>query len=70
MEHGNRIHMPLPTAWPFVLALGVALLVTGMVTSAGVSLLGLPHVFFAPALYGLIATVGIAVMSRSRFAVR
>jgi hypothetical protein len=41
MEHGNRIHMPLPTAWPIVLALGVALLVTGMVTSLGVSLLGL-----------------------------
>lgn len=41
MEHGNKIHMPLPTAWPMVLALGVALLVTGMVTSPGVSLLGL-----------------------------
>ncbi len=41
MEHGNRIHMPSPTAWPMVLALGVALLVTGMVTSAAVSLLGL-----------------------------
>ena len=41
-EHGlNRVHMPLPTAWPFVLAMGVALLVTGMVTTAGVSLLGL-----------------------------
>jgi hypothetical protein len=26
-------------------------------------------VFFAPALYGLIATTGIAIMSRSRFAV-
>jgi hypothetical protein len=41
MEQGNRIHMPLSTAWPMVLALGVALLVTGMVTSAAVSLLGL-----------------------------
>ena len=41
MEHGNKIHMPQPTAWPMALALGVALLVTGMVTSPGVSLLGL-----------------------------
>jgi hypothetical protein len=41
MERENKIHMPLPTAWPMALALGVALLVTGMVTSPGVSLLGL-----------------------------
>jgi hypothetical protein len=40
-EHGNKVHMPLPTAWPIVLALGVSLLVTGMVTSVGISLLGL-----------------------------
>jgi hypothetical protein len=33
--------MPLPTAWPIVLALGVSLLVTGMVTSVEISLLGL-----------------------------
>jgi SET family sugar efflux transporter-like MFS transporter len=37
----------------------------GLTGSLGVSVLGLPHVFFAPALYGLIATSGIAVMSRS-----
>jgi len=44
MEHENesgRVHMPLPTAWPIVLALGVSLLVTGMVTSVEISLLGL-----------------------------
>lgn len=35
------VHMPLPTAWPMVLALGVSLIVTGMVTSGAVSLLGL-----------------------------
>jgi SET family sugar efflux transporter-like MFS transporter len=35
----------------------------------GVGLLGLPHVFLAPALYGLLATAGITVMSRSRHAV-
>ncbi len=46
MEHPQDtghagVHMPLPTAWPMVLALGVALIVTGMVTSVAVSLLGL-----------------------------
>jgi len=41
----------------------------GLTGSLGVSTLGLPHVFFAPALYGLIATAGLAVISRSRFAV-
>ena len=37
----NHVHMPLPTAWPFVLALGVTLVVTGMVTNVAISLLGL-----------------------------
>jgi hypothetical protein len=41
----------------------------GLTGSLGVSVLGLPHVFFAPALYGLIAGGGIAVMSRGRLAV-
>jgi hypothetical protein len=55
MQHENEtnqehVHMPLPTAWPFVLALGVTLLVAGMVTSGVVSLLGL--------VLGLAATVG------------
>jgi hypothetical protein len=36
----ERIHMPSPTAWPFVLAFGVALLSAGLVTSASVSILG------------------------------
>ena len=41
-EHGhNSIHMPAPTTWPIALALGVSLIVTGMVTSPYVSLLGL-----------------------------
>jgi hypothetical protein len=38
--HGE-VHMPSSTAWPFVLALGVTLIVTGMVTSGAISLLGL-----------------------------
>lgn len=50
MQHENehhQVHMPLPTAWPITLALGVALLVTGMVTSAGVSVLGILLVILA-----------------------
>jgi hypothetical protein len=37
-EHG--IQLPSPTAWPMVLALGVALVLFGMVTSGIVSILG------------------------------
>ena len=36
----DTIAMPAPTAWPIVLALGVTLMATGLVTSASVSLLG------------------------------
>jgi SET family sugar efflux transporter-like MFS transporter len=53
----------------FVSSTAIASALGGLTGSLGVSVLGLPHVFFAPALYGLIATGGIAVMSRSRFAV-
>jgi hypothetical protein len=35
------IELPSPTAWPMVMALGLALILTGMVTSSFVSLLGL-----------------------------
>lgn len=46
MEHRGEsghysVHMPLPTAWPLVLALGVTLMITGLLTSAAISLLGL-----------------------------
>ena len=37
-DHG--LHLPSPTAWPMVLALGIALVLTGMVTSGVISLLG------------------------------
>jgi hypothetical protein len=47
-EHG--IQLPSPTAWPMVLALGISLLLTGMVTSGIVSILG--------GALTLIATVG------------
>jgi len=37
-EHG--IHLPSPTAWPVVLALGISLVMSGMVTNGVVSILG------------------------------
>jgi len=54
----------------FMSSTAIASALGGLTGGLGVTALGLPHVFFAPALYGLIATGGIAVMSRSRFAVR
>jgi MFS transporter, SET family, sugar efflux transporter len=53
----------------FMSSTAIASALGGLTGSLGVSLLGLPDVFLAPALYGVIATVGIAVMSRSRHAV-
>jgi MFS transporter, SET family, sugar efflux transporter len=53
----------------FMSSTAIASALGGLTGSLGVSVLGLPHVFFAPALYGLIATGGIAVLSRSRFTV-
>jgi len=37
----GTIQLPAPTAWPFVLALGISLMVAGMVTHWVISLLGL-----------------------------
>jgi SET family sugar efflux transporter-like MFS transporter len=54
----------------FMSSTAIASALGGLTGGLGVSLLGLPHVFLAPALYGLIATVGMAAMSRSRHAVR
>jgi MFS transporter, SET family, sugar efflux transporter len=53
----------------FMSSTAIASALGGLTGSVGVDLLGLPHVFLAPAIYGLIATAGIAVMSRSRHAV-
>ena len=36
----REIEVPAPTAWPFILALGAALLFAGLVTSTSVSCLG------------------------------
>jgi hypothetical protein len=43
----HAIHMPAPTAWPFVLALGVTFLFAGLVTSWAISTLGLVLMLFA-----------------------
>ena len=37
----SGIEAPSPTAWPFVLALGIALVLAGLLTSASVSILGM-----------------------------
>ena len=34
------VHLPTPTAWPLVLALGLTLGFAGLVTNAGISILG------------------------------
>lgn len=39
-EHHHEVHLPAPTAWPFVLALGITLLLAGLVTSLTVTVLG------------------------------
>jgi hypothetical protein len=38
--HGDSIHLPSPTAWPIVLAFGFTLLVAGVLTHYGISILG------------------------------
>jgi len=40
MQHDDEVVLPVPTAWPMVLALGVSLLIAGMVTHWVISLLG------------------------------
>ena len=54
----------------FMSSTAIASALGGLTGGLGVGFLGLPHVFLAPALYGLIATIGMAIMSRSRYAVR
>src|ERR1700754_969958 len=46
----GTVQLPAPTAWPMVLALGIALMLAGMVTHWAVSLLGL--VMALPAVVG------------------
>ncbi len=53
----------------FMSSTAVASALGGLTGGIGVSFLGLPLVFLLPAVYGLLATIGIAIMSRSRHAV-
>ena len=39
-ERSGRVDVPAPTAWPIVLAFGIALLFAGLLTSASVSIFG------------------------------
>ena len=39
--HAEVVHLPSPTAWPMVLALGLALICAGLVTNLFIGLLGL-----------------------------
>lgn len=38
--HTHTIHLPAPTAWPFMMALGVTLICASLVTTAGIGMLG------------------------------
>ena len=42
----HAIHMPAPTAWPFVLAIGVTFLFAGLVTAWPISFLGFVLMLF------------------------
>jgi hypothetical protein len=39
-QRSELVEIPAPTAWPIVLAFGVALVFAGLVTTASVSILG------------------------------
>ena len=39
-QQSATIHLPAPTAWPIILAFGCTLAAAGLVTSAGISILG------------------------------
>ncbi len=53
----------------FMSSTAIASAIGGLTGGLGVGVLGLPHVFLLPAIYALLASVGIAIMSRSRHAV-
>ena len=54
----------------FMTSPAIASALGGVTGGLGVNALGLPHVFLFPAVFGLVATAGFVVMSRSRHAVR
>ena len=56
----REIEVPAPTAWPFLLALGVALLFAGLVTSTSVSVLGAALALVGVTLVDVVLLVDIA----------
>jgi hypothetical protein len=46
-KDSNAILVPTPTAWPFIAALGITLIFTGLVTHAAVSVVGMVVLFRA-----------------------
>ena len=48
--HTHTIHLPAPTAWPFMMALGITLVSASLVTTAAIGMLG--------ALLAIVAAVG------------
>ena len=49
-EHGDGVYLPIPTPWPIITALGVTLLLAGLVLTLVISLAGI--------LIGLVGAVG------------
>jgi hypothetical protein len=49
-HHSGTVHLPAPTAWPIIMAFGITLVFAGLVTNAGISILG--AVFAIPAAIG------------------
>ena len=52
----------------FMSSTAIASALGGLTGGIGVSFLGLPLVFLLPAIYGLLAVIGLALMSRTRYA--
>jgi hypothetical protein len=40
LRHKHSIHLPAPTAWPFLMSLGLTLVFASLVTTTGIGLLG------------------------------
>jgi len=47
MHEGPEIHLPAPSFWPIVLALGFSLIAIGVVSSIFVSIIGVVLTLFA-----------------------
>jgi hypothetical protein len=46
-DHKGVVNLPTPTSWPIVLSLGITLLLSGLVTNWGISLLGVVLMFMS-----------------------